>query len=150
MQPEDAPAFAALVQDHPLFAPYGLTAERLAASLAKALTQCDGLLAARVEGQPAGFAWFLERGAFGRSAYLRLLVVAAAVAGKGVGTALMDAVEAEVFQRGADLFLLVNQTNADAQAFYERRGYVRVGELRDYVAPGLHELLYRKRAARCR
>jgi ribosomal protein S18 acetylase RimI-like enzyme len=143
---EDYRAFAALVEEHPLFAAYELTAGRLAASLAEAAGRGNGVLVAEVNNRPAGLVWFLEEGTFYRSGYLRLLVVSKAHAGKGVGSRLMAAAEARVFAHTTDLFLLVNIANAEAQAFYERLGYLRVGELRDYAAPGLHEYIYRKRS----
>jgi ribosomal protein S18 acetylase RimI-like enzyme len=58
--------------------------------------------------------------------------------GGGIGTALMDAVDAELERRGiADLQVAVMAGNDRARAFYERRG-LRLGEL----------LLYRFGSAR--
>jgi ribosomal protein S18 acetylase RimI-like enzyme len=49
--------------------------------------------------------------------------------GGGIGTALMDAVDAELERRGiADLEVAVMAGNSRALAFYERRG-LRLGEL---------------------
>ena len=57
------------------------------------------------------------------------LAVAPERRGGGIGTALMDAVDAELERRGiADLEVGVLAGNARALAFYERRG-LRVGEL---------------------
>lgn len=147
---EDVPVCAAWVEEHPMFARYGLTAERLAASLAAALQQGDGLVVAEDDAAPSGptpvgLAWYLPRGTFYHSAYLRLLVVSSRATGKGVGGALMDAVEDLVFRKVRDLFALVNTENVGAQRFYERRGYRCVGRLDDYVGPGLDEFIYRKR-----
>lgn len=141
----DVSGCAQMVRDHPLFQDYGLDPERLEGELRAALSRGDGLLVAVVGERPAGFAWYLERGCFGRSPYLRLLVVAASFVGTGIGTRLMDEVEARAFEVAGDLFLLVNVDNRRAQAFYERRGYARVGQLLDYVRTGVHEYLYRKR-----
>ncbi len=64
--------------------------------------------------------------------------------GRGVGTLLMDAAEDEIFRAGPNVFLLVTATNTRAQRFYERRGYRRIGEIADYIQPGITEVLYRK------
>jgi ribosomal protein S18 acetylase RimI-like enzyme len=57
------------------------------------------------------------------------LAVASESRGGGVGTALMDAVDAELDRRGVrDLQVAVMAGNARAQRFYERRG-LRVGEV---------------------
>jgi ribosomal protein S18 acetylase RimI-like enzyme len=57
------------------------------------------------------------------------LAVAPDQRGRGIGTALMDAVDAELERRGIhDLEVAVMAGNDRAIAFYERRG-LRVGEL---------------------
>lgn len=57
------------------------------------------------------------------------LAVAPDARGQGLGTALMDAVDAELERRGVhDLEVAVMAGNDRAQRFYERRG-LRVGEL---------------------
>ncbi len=57
------------------------------------------------------------------------LAVAPDARGRGLGTALMDAVDAELERRGVrDLEVAVMAGNDRARRFYERRG-LRVGEL---------------------
>jgi GNAT superfamily N-acetyltransferase len=141
----DVPSLAALVDGHPLFERYGLRPAALAASLARALERGDRVWVDDDGGAPRGFAWWTPTGAFARSPYLRLLVVAADATGAGVGARLMDAVEAGAFAVADDLFALANVDNAGARRFYARRGYVEVGRIDDYVAPGLHEVVLRKR-----
>ena len=140
---------AALVDRHPLFERYGLRPAHLAASLTRALERGEHVWveerAGDAGGAPPGFAWWTPTGAFARSPYLRLLVVAADATGAGVGARLMDAVEQGAFAGATDLFALANVDNDRARRFYARRGYVEVGRLDDYVAPGLHEVLLRKR-----
>lgn len=64
-----------------------------------------------------------------RLAELVSLAVAPARRGAGIGTRLMDAVDAELERRGIhDLEVAVMAGNARALAFYERRG-LRVGEI---------------------
>ncbi len=136
---------AALIRDHPLFAAYPSSSDKLAADLAAALArEGEHVLAAEVRGELAGFVWFLERGTFYASGYVRLIVVAAGQTGGGVGAALMAEAERTVFARARDLFLLVNTRNLAAQRFYERRGYARVGMLASYAALGVDEFIYRK------
>jgi len=61
-----------------------------------------------------------------RLAELETLSVAPEERGNQVGTALMDAVEARLRERGiGDLAISVAATNVDAHRFYERRGYDR-------------------------
>ncbi len=65
----------------------------------------------------------------GQMAELVSLAVTPKRRGGGVGTALMDAVDAELARRGiVDLEVAVMAGNARALAFYERRG-LRVGEV---------------------
>ena len=145
---EDIDGCSAVVEGVPFFAAYGLTAQRLRQELVGALARGEGLLVAVRSGTVAGFAWYLPRGTFYHSAYLRLLAVAKEVARAGIGGRLMDEVETRAFGGARDLFLLVNVENTGAQRFYERRGYVRVGQLADFAVPGLHEYIYRKVADR--
>jgi GNAT superfamily N-acetyltransferase len=141
----DVPALAALVEGHPLFERYGVRPHGLAASLARAIDQGEHLEVATEGAALHGFAWWTPTGAFARSPYLRLLVVAADATGAGVGARLLDVVEAAAFAVATDLFALANADNAGARRFYARRGYAEVGRLDDYVAPGLHEVVLRKR-----
>ncbi|MFN2321677.1 MAG: N-acetyltransferase family protein [Trueperaceae bacterium] len=141
----DAHALAALVDGHPLFERYGVRSADLAASLARAIEHGERVCVDDDTAGPRGFAWWTPTGTFARSPYLRLLVVAANATGEGVGARLMDAVEQGAFAVANDLFALANADNEGARRFYTRRGYVEVGRLEDYVAPGLHEVVLRKR-----
>jgi ribosomal protein S18 acetylase RimI-like enzyme len=159
MTKADIPALADLIAGDPLWQRYGVTEvsamQRLTQGLAEGATiaVADPLTDSRqdVEGQPAGFVWYVERGAFARSGYIMLIGVQPELRGQGIGAALMAHAEAAMFSevRGfahaADVFLLVSDFNLAAQRFYERLGYVRVGALADYVVPGVTELIYRKR-----
>jgi ribosomal protein S18 acetylase RimI-like enzyme len=81
-------------------------------------------------GQVAGYAnctygFDLEFG--GRDAFLTELIVAAPWRGRGIGPALLDALEAEA--RACDvhaLHLLARTDNAPALAIYKARGYAIV------------------------
>ena len=46
------------------------------------------------------------------------------------------------------IFLLTTDSNVEAQSFYCRLGYRKVGEIPDYVHAGLTEWIYHKAPAR--
>ena len=66
--------------------------------------------------------------------------------GRGIGRALMEWAEAEVFDRrcARNLFLLVSDFNTPARRFYERLGFAEVGRLPDYLVAGRDEIIVRK------
>lgn len=68
---------------------------------------------------------------FGGCGYVDVLWVRADARGVGVGTALMDAVEAEAVRRGCTQIALSSHS-FQAPAFYQARGYVEVGRTPDY------------------
>ena len=68
------------------------------------------------------------------SAHIEALAVAQSAEGAGLGSALIDAAEAEARARGAESMTLhVFECNGRARAVYERRGYY--GELIRYRKP---------------
>ena len=84
----------------------------------------------------------IARGAFGRSAYLRMIGAQPGYAGGGVGAALLAGAESTA---GDQLFLLVSDFNADAQRFYLRHGYTQIGAIPGFVLPDVDELIFWKR-----
>jgi len=142
---DEIEALAELHAGHDLFRRYGLTTATLAATLRSALARGEHLLVAEADGATVGFAWWVAAGAFARSPYLRLIVVAAARSGGGIGARLMDAVEGAAFAVATDVFLLVTADNAGARRFYAGRGFEPIGTVHDYVAPGVDEVIMRKR-----
>jgi ribosomal protein S18 acetylase RimI-like enzyme len=90
--------------------------------------------------RPVGLCWFVPLGGFGIAPYLRLLVVEPERQRKGIGFQLLTAFERETVSPYG-WFLLVSETNTDAQAFYARAGYLEVGRLPDFAKPGLTELV---------
>ncbi|MCB9452874.1 MAG: GNAT family N-acetyltransferase [Anaerolineaceae bacterium] len=147
MTPEDFPALAAWMVTIPLWQRYGLAADRVTAQFQAAQTRGEILLSADHEAAdiPIGFAWCIPTGAFGRSAYLRLIGVHPDYAGDGVGARLLARVEAAAGTTSDSLFLLVSDFNQDAQRFYRKHGYQQAGSLADYVLPGVAELIFWKR-----
>lgn len=109
-----------------------LLAERIHAFNEETTDIRDGrLLDARVlddDGELVGAAvgW-----TFGGCGYVEVLWVRGDARHGGVGTALMDAVEAEALARGCTQVALSSHS-FQAPRFYEARGYVEVGRTPDY------------------
>ncbi|HET6413509.1 MAG TPA: GNAT family N-acetyltransferase [Anaeromyxobacter sp.] len=141
----DLRALSAGLAELPLLRRYGRSASKLEATLSAALARGEGLLIAEERGEPAGLAWFLTSGTLALGGYLRLLAVLEQYQGRGLGTALLAAYEAETARASAHAFLLTSASNDGAQRFYERLGYRRVGVLPSLVVPGEDEALYWKR-----
>jgi ribosomal protein S18 acetylase RimI-like enzyme len=125
------------VADLPVLADDDLSWERRRDGYRALLERSDAfVLLARAGDDPAGYAVVKIRpgdddtwpvGA--HLAELISLAVAPDARGRGLGTALMDAVDAELERRGVrDLEVAVMAGNDRARSFYERRG-LRVGEL---------------------
>jgi ribosomal protein S18 acetylase RimI-like enzyme len=144
LEDRDVEACAEIMLGIPLWKRYGATPKDAHALFARAARGTPRGRVAERGGRIAGFVVYTLRGTFDRSGYVRAVGVRPGEQGRGVGNLLMDAAEEEIFARGPNVFLLVSQTNGAARRFYERRGYREVGEIADYVGPGLTEVLYRK------
>lgn len=142
MTPEDIPILAAWMVTIPLWQRYGLTQQRAQSQFEVALQRGDVLQVADLPDDPAcGFAWGILNGAFGRSAYLRLIGVHPNSAGHNIGSALLQNMEQVVSAVSDSLFLLVSDFNHDAQRFYLRNGYQQVGSIPGYVLADVNELV---------
>ncbi len=97
---------------------------------------------ARVAGEPAGFLMISMQGAF--VGYIQLLGVAPEFRGRGVGKALIEYAERRIFRETPNVFICVSDFNREAQGFYARMGYQRIGDLKDFIIPGHAEILLRK------
>lgn len=144
----DIPSIAGWVAATPLWQRYGVTEESMGNRLREGISNGATIYVAQANGISVGFLWLVERGAFNRSGYIQLIGVHPGERGNGVGRALMQFAEQKNFPLGRDLFLLVSDFNTDAQRFYQRLGYAKVGELNDYVITGICELIYWKRRTR--
>lgn len=143
---------AALMAATPLWQRYGVTIESAAARFEAGLQGDATILIAEAyelahsrKHEIAGFVWITQNGAFGRSAYIPLIGVAEAFHGNGIGHQLLLAAEEKAGESSPDLFLLCSDFNSDAQRFYERQGYTRVGAIPDYVIAGVAEIIFYKR-----
>lgn len=142
MRGADVADCATLVGAEPFFQDYGLGAAAVEQALRVALEEPRAhLFVAEHEGAVRGFAWFVRRGAFNRSGYLRLLAVGEKQ--RGWGRRLMAAVEAAHLSEGG-IVLLASQHNAAARQFYTALGYREVGAIEDYVKPGVTECIFYK------
>ena len=76
--------------------------------------------------------------------YIQLLGVAPNFRGRGVGKALIEYAEQRIFRETPNVFICVSDFNQEAQAFYAKMGYQKVGELADFIIAGHAEILLRK------
>jgi ribosomal protein S18 acetylase RimI-like enzyme len=150
MQPADTGICARWIAETPLWQRYGVTQTSAQRRFELALKRQATIAVAEVEApgrgkkQLLGFVWYTLHGAFERSGYIPLICVAPGEYGRGVGKVLMDYAEGQVFQKVGELFLLVSDFNVPAQRFYQRRGYIQIGALPDYILSGVSELIYLK------
>lgn len=147
MTPADVGDCARIMVETPLWQRHGVTAQAARDRLLGGIASGAGLFViVDQEGEPAaGFVWCVERGAFDRSGYIRILAVEGQRRGQGIGGVLLRHAEAYLSQTAPDVFLLVSDFNRDAQRFYERNGYAQIGAIPGYLSPGVAELLYHKR-----
>jgi ribosomal-protein-alanine N-acetyltransferase len=97
---------------------------------------------AMASGEPAGFLVISMQGAF--VGYIQLVGVAPALRGRGVGAALIAFAEQRIFRDTPNVFICVSDFNSQAQGFYAKLGYRRIGELEDFIIAGHSEILLRK------
>jgi GNAT superfamily N-acetyltransferase len=148
MLKSDISLVAAWMAEMPLWQRYHLTRVQLLTDLEEALIQNDLLLVAVTDspnGQACGIAWCVPNGAFARSPYLRMFGVRETHSGQGVGSAMMQQIEQLVRQSSKQLFLLVSDFNNDAQRFYQKWGFQRIGVVPGFVLPDIDEYIYWKR-----
>jgi len=76
--------------------------------------------------------------------YINALAVHADHRNRGVGARLLMFAEDRIFRESPNVFLCVSDFNANAQRFYQRMGYKRVGLIEDFIIHGAGEILMRK------
>ena len=110
------------------------------ACLAACRGRDDALYIAESGGERCGMVLVRARGLAG-APYIVSIAVAEAFRSQGVGQRLVEHVEQLARGRARQLFLCVSSFNPRARAFYERIGFVQVGELPDFIIDGASELL---------
>ena len=101
--------------------------------------------AAYVEDEIVGTMVIHTGGAF--SGYLKSIAVKPGWKNQELDEKMMEFIEREVFSTYKNLFLCVSSFNSDAQQFYTKLGYEKIGELKDYLVAGHDEILMRKTIA---
>lgn len=144
-KPSDAGSCAAIMSENKLWQRYGVTYEKALRRFSSADPTRDLILIAEISGAPAGFCWYVPKGAFNRCGYIQLIGVAPNKQGQGIGEALLQEAEALCSAESSEMFLTVSDFNISAQAFYHRMGYEQAGALPGFVLPDITELIYRKR-----
>ena len=94
------------------------------------------------DGRIDGFIILNMRGAF--VGYIQTVCVDAQARGGGIGTRLVEFAEERIFVDTPNVFLCVSSFNPRARQLYERLGYELIGELKNYLIPGVSEFLMRK------
>lgn len=117
----------------------GIAAERIFKDLTNPQRE---VFVAEFGGKIAGVLVLHLGGAF--DGYLQLIAVLPEFQNRGFGNQLVQFAEGKIFPRSPNVFLCVSSFNHRAQKFYERLGYQRVGELKDFLVQGQSEILLRK------
>ena len=120
-------------------------------TLGRSLEQCrracgslDHLLfVARLENELCGFVLLHRRGV-ADSPYIKSIAVGEHFRSRGIGGRLIQFAEDLFKAEARHIFLCVSSFNERARKLYERLGYVAVGEFKDYVIPGVSEILMHK------
>ncbi len=144
----DVARCAEIIFDSLLWRFYHRTVEDAVASIESAFIPDSRLLVYEESGGIAGFVILYERGMFCEYGYIRLIGVDAGRRGNGIGAALLSAAEDRLFSLKPWIFLTVTEFNTDAQRFYFRLGYEKIGEIPDYKRSGIAEYLLMKRKDR--
>lgn len=117
----------------------GLTYEQ---ALTRLTNPAREVLVAEVEARIVGV-MILDLGGV-LNGYIQILAVHPDWRGQGVGAQMIAWAEERIFRQSPNVFLCVSSFNERAQRFYARRGYVRVGELPDFLTAGHAEIILRK------
>jgi ribosomal protein S18 acetylase RimI-like enzyme len=119
---------------------------RSLAALSNSPSACVLVLSSR--NRPVGYAVVLTRRG-GRSARLYSIAVMAEESGRGAGSRLLAAAEEAARKRGAArVHLEVRADNPSAVSFYQRSGYLPIGERPGYYQDGMTALLFARDVSR--
>jgi ribosomal protein S18 acetylase RimI-like enzyme len=99
---------------------------------------------ARLEGEPCGAMVIHPRG-LASSPYLKSIVVDQEHRSLGIGRELIKFAEDHYRNTSRHFFMCVSSFNPRARHLYEKLGFRRVGEFKDYIIAGESEILLHKR-----
>jgi len=136
---EESTACAEILAGSEPWITLGMSADHLINTLNDPLNE---VFAAFVKDALVGSIIIQTRGAF--SGYLKSIAVKPDWRGKKLGEKMMSFIEKEIFSTCANLFLCVSSFNQDAQRFYQKLGYEKIGVLKNYLVEGHDEILMRK------
>lgn len=114
--------------------------------LTRYLLRCDPALHRfRILGATALLGVLCVRYPWLRGPYIELVGIAPQARGSGLGSAILDWIEADVRGQAGNLWACVSESNAAGRRFYASRGFVEVAPIDDLVTHGHAEILLRKR-----
>lgn len=99
---------------------------------------------AHINDEPCGVI-VLDRKGLAGSPYLKSIAVDPKYRNQGVGRALIEFAENLYRKQYKHFFLCVSSFNKKAQSLYDRLGYIKVGEFKDYIIEGESEILMYKK-----
>ena len=100
------------------------------------------LYVARLNGVFCGAVLLITKGAI--VAYLQRIAVDTAYQGMGIGKKILEETEERVFRDFPNLFLTVAEFRTEAYTFYKGMGYDEIGIIKEYILPGVDEVMMRK------
>lgn len=97
-----------------------------------------------------GYIRFKEEGCFGHFPYLDTIIVHEKYKGKGVGRGLLNAMEETILRKRweSTIFLCVASINYIAEKFYQKDGYIVLGEVGNLLKLGVNEKIMYKNISR--
>lgn len=111
-------------------------------SLKKVRNPSKELYVAKLDGQFCGAVLLVTEGVL--VAYLQCIAVEPAFQGKGLAKEIMKRTEERVFKDFPNLFLTVADFRLEAYNLYKRMGFEEVGIIKEYILPGVDEIMMRK------
>jgi ribosomal protein S18 acetylase RimI-like enzyme len=92
--------------------------------------------------ETVGFILLHQKGFLG-SPYIAAVIVAEEFRGNEIGSTMLKFAE-QAFSGARHAYLCVSSFNYRGLQLYQRHGYVRIGELQDFIADGFSEILMSK------
>lgn len=135
------PALANIISTSQAWTCFGIDHEKALALFKK---MEDTIYVAKKDNQIVGFITLRINGVGNIGAYVRMVAVAEQFRGQGIGTQLINFAEKIAVNNIPNLFLICSVENIDAQRFYEKLRFEKIGMLKDLVLVGHDEILYRK------